>query len=173
MENVEINELENEVTKVAKKPWELMVAENVDFKIGQTEEEFLKKTSHVQSLIYKESNEMLKLIPKYTDYMEYMLELLRVLPRIEKFNLGNEYKTMMYQTFENIMFLDKIENKSKMYYLNKIDSGINIQRVFLRLMVKNKWISIEKFNTVMLEKIAEIGRITGGLIKYHAQNSKK
>ncbi len=173
MENIEINELENEVTKVAKKPWELMVAENVDFKIGQTEEEFLKKTSHVQSLIYKENNEMLKLIPKYTDYMEYMLELLRLLPRIEKFNLGNEYKTMMYQTFENIMFLDKIENKSKMYYLNKIDSGINIQRVFLRLMVKNKWISIEKFNTVMLEKIAEIGRITGGLIKYHAQNSKK
>ncbi len=173
MENMEMNELENEVTKVAKKPWELMVAENVDFKIGQTEEEFLKKTSHVQSLIYKESNEMLKLIPKYTDYMEYMLELLRLLPRIEKFNLGNEYKSMMYQTFENIMFLDKIENKSKMYYLNKIDSGINIQRVFLRLMVKNKWISIEKFNTVMLEKIAEIGRITGGLIKYHAQNNKK
>ena len=170
---MEMNELENEVTKVAKKPWELMVAENVDFKIGQTEEEFLKKTSHVQSLIYKESNEMLKLIPKYTDYMEYMLELLRLLPRIEKFNLGNEYKSMMYQTFENIMFLDKIENKSKMYYLNKIDSGINIQRVFLRLMVKNKWISIEKFNTVMLEKIAEIGRITGGLIKYHAQNNKK
>ncbi len=173
MENMEINELENEITKVAKKPWELMVAENVDFKIGQTEEEFLKKTSHVQSLIYKENNEMLKLIPKYTDYMEYMLELLRLLPRIEKFNLGNEYKTIMYQTFENIMFLDKIENKSKMYYLNKIDSGINIQRVFLRLMVKNKWISIEKFNTVMLEKIAEIGRIAGGLIKYHAQNNKK
>ena len=173
MENMEINELENEITKVVKKPWELMVAENVDFKIGQTEEEFLKKTSHVQSLIYKENNEMLKLIPKYTDYMEYMLELLRLLPRIEKVNLGNEYKTIMYQTFENIMFLDKIENKSKMYYLNKIDSGINIQRVFLRLMVKNKWISIEKFNTVMLEKIAEIGRIAGGLIKYHAQNNKK
>ena len=173
MENMEINELENEITKVVKKPWELMVAENVDFKIGQTEEEFLKKTSHVQSLIYKENNEMLKLIPKYTDYMESMLELLRLLPRIEKFNLGNEYKTIMYQTFENIMFLDKIENKSKMYYLNKIDSGINIQRVFLRLMVKNKWISIEKFNTVMLEKIAEIGRIAGGLIKYHAQNNKK
>lgn len=173
MENIEINELENEVTKIAKKPWELMVAENVDFKIGQTEEEFLKKTSHVESLIYKENNEMLKLIPKYTDYMEYMLELLRLLPRIEKFNLGNEYKTIMYQTFENIMFLDKIENKSKMYYLNKIDSGINIQRVFLRLMVKNKWISIEKFNIIMLEKIAEIGRITGGLIKYHAQNNKK
>ena len=122
MENIEINELENEVTKIAKKPWELMVAENVDFKIGQTEEEFLKKTSHVESLIYKENNEMLKLIPKYTDYMEYMLELLRLLPRIEKFNIGNEYKNMMYQTFENIMFLDKIENKSKMYYLNKIDS---------------------------------------------------
>ena len=159
MENIEINELENEVTKIAK--------------IGQTEEEILKKTSHVESLIYKENNEMLKLIPKYTDYMEYMLELLRLLPRIEKFNIGNEYKNMMYQTFENIMFLDKIENKSKMYYLNKIDSGINIQRVFLRLMVKNKWISIEKFNIIMLEKIAEIGRITGGLIKYHAQNNKK
>ena len=98
---------------------------------------------------------------------------MQVLPRTEKFNIGNEFKKIMYETFENIMFLDKIENKSKLYYLNKIDAGLNIQRVYLRIMAKQKWISLEKFNIVMLERLSEVGKITGGLIKYYAKNSKK
>lgn len=168
------NDFLEEILKVGNKNYEIMAAIEIDKKLNETEENFLKKVMLAEeNKNFKEKQENLKLIPKYTIYMEYAIDVIRLLPRVEKFNIGNEYKKIMYETFENIMYLDKIDKKSKMYYLNKIDAGINIQRVYLRIMAKYKWISLEKFNIIMLEKIAEIGRITGGLIKYYAKNSKK
>lgn len=156
------------------KNFEIMAAMELDKKLNAVEEKYLNCLEN-NSIppAYKENQESLKLIPKYISYMEYMIELLRILPRIEKFNIGNEYKRIMYETFENIMYLDKIEQKSKLYYLNKIDAQINIQRVYIRIMAKNNWLSMEKFNIIMLGKLSEIGKITGGLIKYYAKNSKK
>lgn len=154
---------------------ELYAAMEYDKKLHQSEEDYFKKIAISDSSIlgYKPVQERLKLIPKYTNYMEYMIELLRMLPRTEKFNLGQEFKKVMYETFENIMYIDKLEDKNKMYYLNKIDAQINVQRVYLRIMAKYQWISVDKFNIIMLEMLAEIGRILGGLIKYHAKNNKK
>ncbi len=54
--------------------------------------------------------------------------------------------------------------------LNKIDSMLNTQRIYLRIMYKNKWIDEHKFNVAM-EQIYEIGKIIGGLIKYYAKNN--
>lgn len=34
----------------------------------------------------------LTLIPKSEKYIQYMLEVIMKLPRVEKFNIGNEYK---------------------------------------------------------------------------------
>ena len=42
----------------------------------------------------------LQLIPKYERYIQYILEIILKLPRIEKFNIGNEFKNSMYQTLE-------------------------------------------------------------------------
>ncbi len=120
-----------------------------------------------------EKNE-LTLIPKYEKYMEYMLEIILIkLPRTEKFSIGNEYKTIMYQAFENIMYIDKLPKSSRLGYLNKIDADLNIQRVFLRIMQKNKWIDNKKFDYIMHTQIKEIGAILGGLIKYYAKDNKK
>ena len=117
----------------------------------------------------KENKEELKLIPKVQEYIEYMLQVILKLPRIEKFNIGNEYKTSMYQTLENILMMNKVEKGKRTYYLNKIDVYLNCQRIYLRIMYKNKWIDKKKFE-VAISKIAEIGRIVGGLIKYYAKN---
>lgn len=54
--------------------------------------------------------------------------------------------------------------------LNKIDCMLNTQRIYLRIMYKNKWIDEHKFNVAM-EQIYEIGKIIGGLIKYYAKNN--
>lgn len=59
-----------------------------------------------------------------------------------------------------------------MNYLNKIDVRLNCQRIYLRIMVKNKWIDEKKFQ-IAISKITEIGRILGGLIKYYAKNNKE
>ena len=117
------------------------------------------------------SNELI-LIPKYERYMEYMLEVMVKLPKTEKFNIGNEFKSVMYRVLENILYVDKIEKQKRLYYLNLIDAGINIQRSLLRIMVKNKWIDKKKFQVAMA-LIYEIGKILGGLIKFYAKNIKK
>ena len=116
-------------------------------------------------------NELL-LIPKYEKYIEYMLKVILKMPRTEKFNIGNEFKTIMYKMLENILYINKIEVQKRLYYLNLIDAELNIQRIFLRIMKANKWIDEKKFKVAM-EMLYEIGKILGGLIKYYAKNNKK
>ena len=115
--------------------------------------------------------EKLSLIPKSEKYIQYIIELIIKLPRTEKFSIGNEYKNSTYNMLENIMYLNKNikvnykkeENKNNnliknivqqekfetMKILNKIDCMLNCQRVYLRIMYKNKWIDEHKFNVAM------------------------
>lgn len=119
----------------------------------------------------KNNNELI-LIPKYERYIEYMLEVILKMPRTEKFNIGNEFKLVMYETLENILYINKIEIKKRMYYLNIIDAKLNTQRVMIRIMVKNRWINEKKYKVAM-EMIYEIGKILGGLIKAYGKMDKK
>lgn len=48
------------------------------------------------------NKEELTLIPKYERYMQYMIEVIIKMPRTEKFNIGNEFKNIMYKMLENI-----------------------------------------------------------------------
>lgn len=118
------------------------------------------------------SEPSLKLIPKYEAYMQYMIEVIIKLPRTEKFNIGNEYKKSMYETIENILYIEKIDKYKRLYYLNLIDTKINAQRIYLRIMLKNRWIDEHKFKVAM-DKIYEIGKMLGGLIKHYGKNDKK
>ena len=90
----------------------------------------------------------------------------------EKFNIGNEFKTIMYKMLENILYINKIENTKRLYYLNLIDAELNTQRIMIRIMQKNKWIDEKKYK-VSMELLYEIGKILGGLIKHYAKNNKK
>mgnify|MGYP005777781349 FL=1 len=120
--------------------------------------------------------EILILIPKIEKYIEYMLNVILKLPRTEKFNIGNEYKISMYTMLANAIYINKIGNNTelinKLEYLNKIDAELVLERIYLRLMLKNRWIDEKKFKVAM-ELIYEIGKIVGGLIKYYAKNNKK
>lgn len=123
----------------------------------------------------KEKEEKLKLIPKVELYMEYMLAVILKLPRTEKFSIGTEYKTSMYQMLSNIMMLNKMSKnriREILDILNNIDASINTQRIYLRIMKNNRWIDEKKFK-VAIEQIYEIGKILGGLIKYYAKDNKE
>lgn len=119
-----------------------------------------------------EKENKLQLIPKTEKYIEYMLQLITKLPRVEKFNIGNEYKLSMYEMLRNIMYLSKIEKSKCLEIANNIDAKLNTQRIYLIIMKNNKWIDERKFKIAM-EQIYEIGKILGGLIKYYAKNIKK
>lgn len=114
----------------------------------------------------------LKLIPKFEDYMQYMIGVILKLPRTEKFNIGNEYKKLLYETLENILYIEKIDKYKRLYYLNIIDTKLNVQRILLRIMYKNRWIDNKKLE-VSMNKIYEIGKILGGLIRHYGKNDKK
>ena len=118
------------------------------------------------------SNRKLEVIPKMEKYIQYMLEVIIKIPRTEKYSIGTEYKTSMYETIKYIMYLNKIEGNKCLYYTNIIDAELNVQRIYLRIMHKNKWIDDKKFNIAM-GQIYELGKILGGLIKYYGKNNKK
>ena len=118
-------------------------------------------------------NNHLVLIPKIEDYIECILNIITKLPRTEKFNIGNEYKTSIYNTLKKALYIIKINRKENikeiLKMLNEIDAELNCQRIYLRIMQKEKWIDNKKFDVAM-RKIYEIGNIIGGLIKYYAKN---
>ena len=118
-----------------------------------------------------EKNELI-LIPKYEKYMEYMLQVIMKMSRTEKFNIGNEFKCVMYKMLENILYINKLEISKRLYYLNLIDAELNTQRIMIRIMVKNRWMDEKKYK-VSMEMLYEIGKILGGLIKAYAKNHKK
>lgn len=115
--------------------------------------------------------EKLMLIPKAENYIQYMLEILIKIPRTEKYSIGTEYKSSCYKMLEKIMYFNK-EKTVAIKTLNEIDVELNIQRIYLRIMYKNKWIDDKKFK-ISMDKIYEIGKILGGLTKYYAKNNKK
>lgn len=114
----------------------------------------------------------LQLIPKTERYIQYMIETIIRLPRVEKFNIGTEYKASMYTMLRKILYLSKINNSKCLEVLNEIDAELNCQRIYARIMNKNKWIDERKFKIIM-EQIYEIGKILGGLIKYYGKVDKE
>ena len=103
-------------------------------------------------------NNILQLIPKAEQYIQYMIEIILKIPRTEKFSIGTEYKLSMYQMLKNIMMITKIDRKNILEYLNEIDGLLKTQRIYLRIMKKEKWIDEKKFKVAM-EQIYEIGKI--------------
>jgi len=122
--------------------------------------------------VYENKSSKLILIPKFEQFMEYMLEIVLLkLPRTEKFSIGTEIKNILYSTYRDILYLNKIEVNKRLYYLNLIDCNLDILRTLTRIMYKYKWIDEKKFNIIIKQHLYEIGSIMGGLIKYYAKNS--
>ena len=119
----------------------------------------------------KESN-ILSLIPKAEKYIQYIIEMIIKIPRTEKYSIGTEYKLSIYRMLTNIVGLSKTEESKKINCLNIVDTELNLQRIYLRIMYKNGWINDKKLNTCM-EQIYEIGKILGGLVKHYGKHSKK
>lgn len=105
----------------------------------------------------------LVILSKYERYMEYMFLVISKLPRVEKFNLGQEYKSNMYKTLESIILLNKLGG-SKLELLNRLDADIVFQRLLTRLMYKGRYIDEKKYMYI-IDSLEEIGKMLGGYIK--------
>ena len=74
------------------------------------------------------TNNQLVIIRKIEKYIEYMITIVIKLPRTEKFSIGTEIKTSMYEILKNILFATKIEEDKRLQYYNVVDSNIYYQR---------------------------------------------
>ncbi len=110
-------------------------------------------------------NKFLVLIPKCEIYLEYMINVLNKLPRVEKFSIGNNLKNIMYEMIGNIVYLSKVSNCNRLHYCNLIDSQILIQRIYIRVMYKNRYIDEKKY-MYSISLLDEIGKMLGGYIKF-------
>ena len=111
---------------------------------------------------YKSSGNLI-LIPKLEDYVRYTFQILVKIPRVEKFNIGSELKTSSLKMLENAHFLNK-NRKNGYTYLNNIDAFISYNKSMLRILNEEKSITKSNFTT-SIDKLSEIGKIVGGLIK--------
>ena len=119
---------------------------------------------------YRSSGRLI-LIPKTEDYIKYVFQLLVKIPRVEKFNIGSEIKVSVLKMLEYAHFINK-DRKYAYEYLNKIDALISYNRSMLRILDEEKSISHKNFE-VCINKLAELGRITGGLIKANNSINKR
>ena len=94
-------------------------------------------------------NNILSLIPKAEKYIQYIIEMIIKIPRTEKYSIGTEYKLSIYRILTNIVGLSKTEKSKKINCLNIVDTELNLQRIYLRIMYKNGWINDKKLNTCM------------------------
>lgn len=111
----------------------------------------------------KGNNELI-IIPKIEKYIEYMLTVLLKLPRTEKFSIGTEIKTSMYEMLKNVLLASKIDKNKRLQIYNIVDSHIYYQRICIRILYNHKWIDEKKYK-YSNELLSEIGKILGGLIK--------
>lgn len=111
---------------------------------------------------YKSSGNLI-LIPKLEDYVRYTFQILVKIPRVEKFNIGSELKTSSLKMLENAHFLNK-NRKNGYTYLNNIDALISYNKSMLRILNEEKSITKSNFTT-SIDKLSEIRKIVGGLIK--------
>ena len=114
---------------------------------------------------------------EYKTSMYKMLQEIMLLNKIKNtYKLKDNTKLKIESTEKNNKENLEKQNEYKKYLkeminiLNIIDSHLNTQRIYLRIMKKYKWIDEKKFKVAM-ELIYEIGKILGGLIKYYAKNN--
>ena len=110
------------------------------------------------------SNNELIIIPKVEKYIEYILTIVIKLPRTEKFSIGTEIKTSVYNMLRNILLVSKMDKTKRLEIYNIVDAEIYYQRICIRIMYNQKWRDEKKYKHSN-ELLSEIGRILGGLIK--------
>lgn len=99
---------------------------------------------------------------KLEDFVEYLFPIVDRYPKYEKFALCTQIKNTCYEILKLTIRTNK--SKQKLPGLYEIDTQLEMLRWYLRHSYKRKYLSNHSYETAA-KKVAEIGRIVGGLIK--------
>ena len=107
--------------------------------------------------------ESMKLYQKVYDFLLYIYPILAQFPKFEKFALQSQIKTAMFEMLKNIIRFRKTGTKSHMY---SADVELQFIKTLIRLSYDMEYKAMSKHRYEVAScKIAEIGKITGGIIE--------
>lgn len=95
--------------------------------------------------------------------------LLKNFPKSEKFCLCQEIKQACYRVIRNTMMYSTLKTEDRIKCLRKVDADLKLMLIYFGTARSQKYITRKKALELQ-EKISELGRICGGLIKaYYAK----
>ena len=103
-----------------------------------------------------------KLLQKVQDMMEYGYPMLNQFPKAEKFSLAQDIRRCMNEILELTITEDK--KYTKKTTLENLDVENAKLRIYLRVSFQLHYISKHTY-AVWEEKVVEIGKMIGGLLK--------
>ena len=108
------------------------------------------------------ATEDFKVLQKVQDMMEYAYPMLNQFPKAEKFSLAQDIRHCMNTILELTITEDK--KYSKKTTLENLDIENTKLKIYIRLSFRLKYISKHTYS-VWEEKVVEIGKMIGGLMK--------
>ena len=119
-----------------------------------------KKTTNKAADPYMES---MVLYQKVYDFLKYIYPVLTQFPKFEKFALQTQIKTAMFEMLKSIIRFKKTGTKSHIY---NADVELQFLKTLIRLSYDLEYKAMSKHRyEVASRHLAEIGRITGGIIE--------
>ena len=114
------------------------------------------------------SVENLKLFQKFYDFMTYFEPIVEKFPNFEKSAWCAEVKKQMIRMLRIIIVTNKSRQKAAGWH--DFDTELTVLKLYIRRFREKKYLSTKSYEH-SVKLLAEIGKITGGLIKL-AQNAR-
>ena len=111
-----------------------------------------------------------KTLEKLTDMIEYAYPILRQFPKEEKFVFAADIKHIMLEALRLCVKVGK--KKSRKTALYDLDVEIATLKRYIRIAYNLKFLSMHHYE-VWGKKLAEIGKMIGGMIRAENQNPQK
>lgn len=96
-------------------------------------------------------------------FVNSIYPLLKNFPKSEKFCLCQEIKQASYRVIRNAMISNNVKG-NRLYYLQQVDGDLKLLLVLFGIAREQKYITQKKCLEIQ-NKVSELGRICGGLMK--------
>ena len=112
----------------------------------------------------------LLLFQKFYDFDVYFEPIIERFPAFEKSAWCAQIKNTLIDTIKLILITNKARDKMPGWY--KVDTNLELLKIYIRRMRQKKYLSTRTYETAV-KRLAEIGKILGGLIKGIGNNACK
>jgi len=104
----------------------------------------------------------LLLFQKFYDFDVYFEPVIERFPAFEKSAWCAQIKNTLIDTIKLILITNKARDKMPGWY--KVDTNLELLKIYIRRMRQKKYLSTRTYETAV-KRLAEIGKILGGLIR--------